>query len=60
MEMMPRDFLKCVLTFIRVHDLGPTCTIVPSYNANSPGLIAPLLWQARQTVSALCQLQPAT
>ena len=31
-------------------------------NANSPGLtsIGPLLWQAKQTVSSLCQLQPAT
>ena len=31
------------------------------YNANSQGLmsIGPLLWQRKQTVSAMCQLQPA-
>ena len=36
--------------------------VVLYYNASSPGLtsIRPLLWQSKQTVSALGQLQPAT
>ena len=35
---------------------------IPCYNVCSPGLtsVRPLLWQAKQTVTALCQLQPAT
>ena len=35
---------------------------LPQSYLDSPGLtqIGPLLWQAKQTVSALCQLQPAT
>ena len=36
---------------------------VPYYGVNSPPCltsIGPLLWQAQQTMSALCQLQPAT
>jgi len=35
---------------------------IPSYNAISSGLtyFGPLLWQAKQTLSDLCQLQPAT
>ena len=35
---------------------------VPYSNLDSPGLtqIGPLPWQAKQTVSALCQPQPAT
>jgi len=35
---------------------------IPYYNAISSGLtyFGPLLWQAKQTLSDLCQLQPAT
>ena len=45
---------SCMITWLGL--------MLPCYNANSPGLtyIGPLLWQAKQTMSALCQLQPAT
>ena len=37
-------------------------TSLPYSNLDSPGLtqIGPLLWQAKQTASVLCQLKPAT